>query len=38
MREGGLSRSEAIKEAARSRGMSKREAYQLMLDKKREEK
>jgi len=38
MREGGLSRIEAIKQAARSRGISKREAYQLMLDKKGEEK
>ena len=34
MREEGLSRNEAIKQAARSRGLSKREAYQLMLDKK----
>jgi len=34
MREEGLNRNEAIKQAARSRGLSKREAYQLMLDKK----
>src|SRR5262249_32901680 len=30
----GLSRSDAIKQAARSRGLSKREAYQLLLDEK----
>jgi 16S rRNA (cytidine1402-2'-O)-methyltransferase len=36
MREEGLSRNEAIKQAARSRGMSKREAYQILLDKKEE--
>jgi 16S rRNA (cytidine1402-2'-O)-methyltransferase len=32
--EQGLSRSDAIKQAARSRGLSKREAYQLLLDEK----
>jgi 16S rRNA (cytidine1402-2'-O)-methyltransferase len=31
-RERGLSRIDAIKQAARSRGLSKREAYQLLLD------
>ncbi len=30
----GLSRNDAIKQAARSRGLSKREAYQLLLDEK----
>ncbi|MBO0861365.1 MAG: 16S rRNA (cytidine(1402)-2'-O)-methyltransferase [Chloracidobacterium sp.] len=30
----GLSRADAIKQAARSRGISKREAYQLLLDEK----
>jgi 16S rRNA (cytidine1402-2'-O)-methyltransferase len=33
-RELGLSRNDAIKRAARSRGLSKREAYQLMLEEK----
>lgn len=32
--ETGLSRNEAIKQAAKSRGLSKREAYQLMLEEK----
>ncbi len=36
MREKGLSRSDAIKQTARSRGLSKREAYQLLLEEKRE--
>lgn len=31
---GGLSRNDAIKQAAKSRGLSKREAYQLMLGEK----
>lgn len=34
MRDAGLSRNEAIKQAARSRGLSKRAAYQLMLAEK----
>lgn len=34
MLEEGLSRNEAIKRAARSRGMSKREAYRLLLEEK----
>ncbi len=34
MRDEGLSRGDAIKQAARSRGLSKREAYQLMLEEK----
>ncbi len=34
MRDEGLSRNDAIKQAARSRGLSKREAYQLMLEEK----
>ncbi|MGH9841950.1 MAG: SAM-dependent methyltransferase, partial [Blastocatellia bacterium] len=34
MRDEGLSRSEAIKQAARSRGLAKRKAYQLLLDEK----
>jgi 16S rRNA (cytidine1402-2'-O)-methyltransferase len=34
IRDEGLSRSDAIKQAARSRGLSKREAYQLMLEEK----
>jgi hypothetical protein len=33
-REQGLSRIDAIKQAARSRGLSKREAYRLLLDEK----
>ena len=33
-RERGLTRNDAIKQAARSRGLSKREAYQLLLDEK----
>jgi 16S rRNA (cytidine1402-2'-O)-methyltransferase len=37
-RELGLSRSDAIKQAARSRGLSKREAYQLLLDEKESNK
>src|SRR5262249_40374239 len=36
--EQGLSRSDAIKQAARSRGLSKREAYQLLLDEKESNK
>jgi 16S rRNA (cytidine1402-2'-O)-methyltransferase len=32
--ESGLTRNEAIKQAAKSRGLSKREAYQLMLEEK----
>jgi 16S rRNA (cytidine1402-2'-O)-methyltransferase len=36
MRDGALSRNDAIKEAARSRGLSKREAYQLLLEEKRD--
>ncbi|MEK7831915.1 MAG: 16S rRNA (cytidine(1402)-2'-O)-methyltransferase, partial [Acidobacteriota bacterium] len=31
---GGLSRNDAIKQAAKSRGMTKRDAYQLMLEEK----
>ncbi len=31
---GGANRSDAIKQAAKSRGLSKREAYQLMLEEK----
>jgi 16S rRNA (cytidine1402-2'-O)-methyltransferase len=34
MNESGLTRNEAIKQAAKSRGLSKREAYQLMLEEK----
>ncbi|HMV46955.1 MAG TPA: 16S rRNA (cytidine(1402)-2'-O)-methyltransferase [Blastocatellia bacterium] len=34
MNESGLARNEAIKKAAKSRGLSKREAYQLMLEEK----
>lgn len=34
MRDESLSRNDAIKQAARSRGLSKREAYQLMLEEK----
>jgi 16S rRNA (cytidine1402-2'-O)-methyltransferase len=34
MDESSLTRSEAIKQAAKSRGLSKREAYQLMLEEK----
>ncbi len=34
MLDGGLSRNDAIKQAARSRGLAKREAYQLLLDEK----
>jgi len=30
----GLSRSDAIKQAAKSRGLSKRDAYQMMLKEK----
>ncbi len=37
MREGGLDRTEAIREAARLRGLSKREAYQLLLEEKERE-
>lgn len=35
MNESGLTRNEAIKQAAKSRGLSKREAYQLMLEEKK---
>ena len=34
MNEEGLSRNDAIKQAAKSRGLSKRDAYQLMLKEK----
>jgi len=34
MRDEGMSRNDAIKQAARSRGLSKREAYQLLLEEK----
>jgi 16S rRNA (cytidine1402-2'-O)-methyltransferase len=34
MRDEGLSRSDAIKQAARSRGLSKREVYRLLLEEK----
>jgi 16S rRNA (cytidine1402-2'-O)-methyltransferase len=34
MRDAGLSRNEAIKQAARTRGLSRRAAYQLMLEEK----
>jgi 16S rRNA (cytidine1402-2'-O)-methyltransferase len=37
-REQGLSRNDAIKQAARTRGLSKREAYQLMLEEKESNK
>jgi len=35
MSEGGLDRNEAIKQAGKSRGLSKREAYQLMLEERK---
>lgn len=38
MRELELSRNEALKQAARLRGISKNEAYQLLLEEKRDEK
>ena len=38
MRELDLSRNEALKQAARLRGISKNEAYQLLLEEKRDEK
>ena len=37
MSDNGLSRTEAIKAAARSRGMTRREAYQIMLGEKEED-
>jgi hypothetical protein len=37
MRELDLSRNEALKQAARLRGISKNEAYQLLLEEKRNE-
>jgi len=37
MTELGLSRNEALKQAARSRGLSKKAAYQMMLEEKRNE-
>lgn len=37
IRDGGLDRTQAIKEAARLRGLSKREAYQLLLEEKERE-
>lgn len=38
MNEAGLNRNEALKQAAKSRGLSKREAYQLLVEEKNEER
>ncbi|MBK6799373.1 MAG: hypothetical protein IPG76_22005 [Acidobacteria bacterium] len=35
MSDNGLSRTEAIRAAARSRGMTRREAYQIMLGRRK---